>query len=71
MVFQIENEIGILASVSHPNIVRLEEVFREQGFTFFLVQELALGVTLSKWIRRKREDGKFVGGKGGDENNVN
>lgn len=51
-----------MESLNHPNIVKLKDVFRERCFSFFLVQELAQGTTLSKWIKKKREEGKQIEG---------
>uniref|UniRef100_A0A7S2GZG6 Calmodulin n=1 Tax=Helicotheca tamesis TaxID=374047 RepID=A0A7S2GZG6_9STRA len=51
---QLKEEVRILSEVDHPNIVRLEEVYRSES-AVYLVQELCEGGDLFHWIGNRAE----------------
>jgi len=50
----IESEVNILKSISHTNLIRLDEVF-ETKKEFYLVTELCEAGDLAKWLKRHRK----------------
>jgi eukaryotic-like serine/threonine-protein kinase len=49
-VYRIKNEFRTLTAISHPNVVRLHELFAE-GASWFFTMELVEGVAFDHWVR--------------------
>jgi hypothetical protein len=49
-VYQLKNEFRSLVDFSHPNVVKLQELFEEHGKYFFSM-DLVDGVRFDEWVR--------------------
>ena len=49
-IYRLKNEFRALADVSHPNLVRLHELFADDGQWFFTM-DLVDGVRFDAWVR--------------------
>src|SRR5262245_32628501 len=49
-IYRLKNEFRALADVLHPNLVRLFELFAQDGVWFFTM-ELVTGAGFDHWIR--------------------
>lgn len=52
-IYQLKNEFRVLADVSHPNLVRLHELFADDQ-TWFFTMDLVDGVQFDTWIAELR-----------------
>jgi hypothetical protein len=49
-IYRLKNEFRALAEVSHPNLVRLHELFSDDAHWFFTM-DLVRGVRFDQWVR--------------------
>jgi NIMA (never in mitosis gene a)-related kinase 1/4/5 len=55
------NEVRILASIEHPNVIAYKEAFFEESSqTLCIVMEFADGGDLQSIINKLKKDGKFM-----------
>ena len=54
-IYQLKSEFRILADVSHPNLVRLHELFADDQ-TWFFTMDLVDGIQFDSWVARLRRD---------------
>jgi hypothetical protein len=55
-VLRLKNEFRAVRDIQHPNLVRLDEMFEQDGAWFFTM-ELIHGSTLMRWIRPDETEG--------------
>ena len=53
-IYRLKNEFRALADVSHPNLVRLHELFADESLWFFTM-DLVEGVPFDRWVELERE----------------
>ena len=49
----IEDEVKVLSTLDHPNIVKLIEVFQDDDY-IYIVMEYIKGQTLSEWVKNEK-----------------